>query len=92
MATIFPRIREIADPYGEVVRISVEPHPRGALVLIDRNRIAEKLPDTLDHLIHHPELIRGKEDRIRQYTEKHLKPWDERMAHEIDALCRLAEG
>ena len=36
MATIFPRIREIADPYGEVVRISVEPHPRGALVLIDR--------------------------------------------------------
>ena len=36
MATIFPRVREIADPYGEVVRISVEPHPGGALVLIDR--------------------------------------------------------
>ncbi|WP_230783497.1 hypothetical protein [Citromicrobium bathyomarinum] len=36
MATNFPRIREIADPYGEVVRISVEPHPGGALILIDR--------------------------------------------------------
>lgn len=36
MATIFPRIREIADPYGEVLRISVEPHPGGALILIDR--------------------------------------------------------
>ena len=36
MATIFPRVREIADPFGEVVRISVEPHPGGALVLIDR--------------------------------------------------------
>ena len=36
MATNFPRIREIADPYGEVVRISVEPHPGGALVLLDR--------------------------------------------------------
>jgi hypothetical protein len=36
LATNFPRIREIADPYGEVVRISVEPHPGGALILIDR--------------------------------------------------------
>ncbi|GAB5349251.1 hypothetical protein [Alteriqipengyuania sp. 357] len=36
MATKYPRIREIADPYGEVVRISVEPHPGGALILIDR--------------------------------------------------------
>lgn len=36
MATIYPRVREIADPFGEVVRISVEPHPGGALVLIDR--------------------------------------------------------
>lgn len=35
MATIFPRIREIADPFGEMVRISVEPHPGGALVLIE---------------------------------------------------------
>ncbi|WP_368734286.1 hypothetical protein [Erythrobacter sp. YJ-T3-07] len=36
MATNFPRVREISDPYGEVLRISVEPHPGGALVLIDR--------------------------------------------------------
>lgn len=36
MVTNYPRVREIADPFGEVVRISVEPHPRGALVLIDR--------------------------------------------------------
>lgn len=33
---LFPRIREIADAFDTVVRISVEPHPGGALVIIDR--------------------------------------------------------
>ena len=32
----FPRIREIADPFGDVVRISIEPQPRGALIVIDQ--------------------------------------------------------
>lgn len=32
----FPRIREIADPFGDVVRISIEPHPGGALIIIDQ--------------------------------------------------------
>lgn len=32
----FPRTREIADPFGDVVRISIEPHPGGALIIIDQ--------------------------------------------------------
>ena len=48
VATNFPRVREIADPFGEVVRISVEPHPRGALVLIDRPGAADAANVMLD--------------------------------------------
>lgn len=33
---MFPRIREIMDPCGGRLRVSVEPHPSGALVLFDR--------------------------------------------------------
>lgn len=33
---MFPRIREITDAFGARLRISVEAHPAGALVLFDR--------------------------------------------------------
>lgn len=33
---MFPRIREITDPFGARLRISVEAHPGGALVMFDR--------------------------------------------------------
>lgn len=33
---MFPRVREIVDPFGDVVRITVEPHPRGALVMLEQ--------------------------------------------------------
>lgn len=33
---MFRRVREIADPFGSVICISVEPHPNGALVVVDR--------------------------------------------------------
>ena len=39
---MFPRVREIADPFGEVVRISVEPHPGGALVIMEKPQMASK--------------------------------------------------
>lgn len=35
-AGIFPRIREISDSFGTTIRVSVEPDPTGALVVIDR--------------------------------------------------------
>ena len=38
---MFPRIREITDSFGERLRISVEEHPTGALVVLER-------PDTAD--------------------------------------------
>ena len=34
---MFPRIREITDPFGMMLRISVEPHPSGALVALERS-------------------------------------------------------
>ena len=33
---MFPRIREITDSFGERLRVSVEAHPRGALVVLER--------------------------------------------------------
>jgi hypothetical protein len=33
---VFPRIREITDAFGERLRISVEAHPTGAMVVFDR--------------------------------------------------------
>ena len=48
MTTIFPRVREIADPFGEVVRISIEPRPGGALVVIDRPDAKSPTNVTLD--------------------------------------------
>jgi len=34
---MFSRIREITDPYGMMLRVSVEPHPVGALVSLERS-------------------------------------------------------
>lgn len=34
--TVFPRIREITDAFGARLRVSVEAHPTGALVVFDR--------------------------------------------------------
>ena len=33
---MFPRVREIVDPFGDVVRVTVEPHPGGALVMLEQ--------------------------------------------------------
>lgn len=33
---MFPRIREIIDPFGRRLRLSVEPHPIGALIAVER--------------------------------------------------------
>ena len=33
---MFSRIREITDPFGMMLRISVEPHPSGALIALER--------------------------------------------------------
>jgi hypothetical protein len=35
-SAVFPRIREITDAFGARLRVSVEAHPSGALVLFDR--------------------------------------------------------
>ncbi|MXP10431.1 hypothetical protein GRI68_09605 [Altererythrobacter halimionae] len=45
---MFPRVREIADPFGGVVRISIEPRPGGALVVIDRPDAETPANVTLD--------------------------------------------
>jgi len=38
---VFPRIREIVDAFGGCLRVSVEPHPSGALVMFERpDRVA----------------------------------------------------
>lgn len=37
---MFTRIREIIDPFGRRLRLSVEPHPAGALVTVDRPDVA----------------------------------------------------
>ncbi|GGB74387.1 hypothetical protein [Blastomonas aquatica] len=36
---MFPRVREIVDPFGDVVRITVEPHPAGALVTLEHPEV-----------------------------------------------------
>ena len=33
---MFPRIRDITDPFGSILRVIVEPQPSGALVVIER--------------------------------------------------------
>lgn len=45
---MFPRIREITDPFGMMLRISVEPHPVGALVALERSDQADRPKVLLD--------------------------------------------
>ncbi|TFI59645.1 hypothetical protein E2493_04020 [Sphingomonas parva] len=42
------RIREITDPFGMRLRISVEPHPRGALIVLERHDLPERPRVLLD--------------------------------------------
>lgn len=45
---MFPRIREITDAFGARLRVSVEAHPSGALVLFDRPDHAQYPQAVLD--------------------------------------------
>lgn len=45
---MFPRIREITDAFGSRLRISVEEHPSGALVVIERPDIGGRPRILLD--------------------------------------------
>lgn len=45
---MFPRIREITDPFGLRLRVSVEPHPGGALVALERPDITQRPRILLD--------------------------------------------
>ena len=53
----FPRIRELADPFGDVVRISVEPRPGGALVVLERPGAVQ--PDKVMFDIYGAEILLG---------------------------------
>jgi len=61
---------------------------RDALVLIDRERIMMDLPNALMALIKCPEVVQEKERLMQLFANKHLKSWDERIAHEIELLIR----
>jgi hypothetical protein len=37
---VFPRIREIVDPFGLRLRVTVDAHPSGALVKLERPDVA----------------------------------------------------
>lgn len=43
-----PRIREITDPFGMRLRVSVEPHPQGALIALERHDLPERPRVMLD--------------------------------------------
>ncbi|QIG79680.1 hypothetical protein [Stakelama tenebrarum] len=45
---MFPRIREITDAFGGRLRLSVEEHPSGALVVIERPDAADRARVLLD--------------------------------------------
>ena len=45
---MFPRIREITDAFGSRVRVSVEEHPTGALVVLERPDITGRPRVLLD--------------------------------------------
>ena len=46
---MFPRIREITDAFGARLRVSVEAHPTGALVVFDRPDRKNYSTAVLDH-------------------------------------------
>ena len=45
---MFPRIREITDAFGGRLRVSVEEHPTGALVVLERPDMSERPRILLD--------------------------------------------
>jgi hypothetical protein len=45
---VLPRIREIIEPAGMMLRVSVEPHPIGALVALERTDQADRPSVLLD--------------------------------------------
>jgi hypothetical protein len=45
---VFPRIREITDAFGGRLRVSVEEHPTGALVVLERPDVSERPRVLLD--------------------------------------------
>jgi hypothetical protein len=45
---LFPRIREITDAFGGKLRVSVEEHPSGALVVLERPDMADRPRILLD--------------------------------------------
>lgn len=45
---MFPRIREIVDPFSRRLRLAIERHPAGALVTLDRPDVAGTPRVTLD--------------------------------------------
>lgn len=45
---MFPRIREITDAFGGRLRVSVEEHPSGALIVLERPDIASRPRVMLD--------------------------------------------
>lgn len=60
-----------------------------AMVLIDRENIAEELPAALNSLISDPALIKDKEEKIKAFADSFLKTWDDRMKYEMELLKKL---
>jgi hypothetical protein len=83
---VLPRIREITDPFGLILRISVEPHPIGALVALERADQAERPSVLLD--CYGAELLSGYIMAAR-LALPHALP-DERCGGQFPSEMRMA--
>jgi len=70
---------------------STEQYLQDIAVMVDRTRVLDELPLTLNKLLAAPEQIQQKKMSARKWSQKMLKSWQERIEDEIRILNSVLE-